>query len=331
MAVGSGIGASFGVSAETTYGTYVAPSRFFEARSFNIKKVQNVQPLSGIAAGRPAPAEEVVTTTAATANMQADVTRKGWGLMLAHLMGSSATPVQQAATAAYLQTHALGDNFGKYLTLQAGLSNTSGTVIPVTSLGSKITSAEFSCGVDELLQSTFEFDGRSYADTTPTLAAPSYSTANTPFHFGEMALKLGTFNSEAAVQGVRKVTVNVGRGQDTGRFYAGNSGLKSEPIWNEYAMITGSVEVDLVNKADFLDRYTGHTSTSLVWEFVGPTAIASTYFPTFRITLPKVYFNGDVPEVGGPDVLKSTIPFTAFYDPTNGLATSQYMSTDTAI
>lgn len=330
MAVGSGIGASFGVAAETTYGTYVAPARFFEARSFNVKKVQNVQPLTGIAAGRPAPAEEVVTTTAATGSMQADVTRKGFGLLLAHLMGSSSTPVQQAATAAYLQTHVFNDNYGKSLTLQAGLPSTGGTVHPMTALGSKIVSAEFTCGVDELLQSTFDFDGRAFTEAQ-ALVAPSYTVGNTPFHFGEMSLKLGTYASEATVQGVRKVTVNISRGQDTGRFYGGNAGLKSEPIWNDYAAVTGSVEIDLVTKADFLDRYTGHTSTSLVWEFVGPTAIATTYFPTFRISLPKVYFNGDVPDVSGPDVTKATIPFTAFYDTTNGLATAAYQSTDTAV
>ncbi len=330
MAVGSGIGASFGVSAETTYGTYVAPARFFEAKSFSVKKVQNVQPQMGVAAGRPAAVDEVVTTTAATGNLQGDVLRKGMGLLLAHGFGSSTSPVQQAATIAYLQTHAVGDNAGKYLTLQGGLPGVGGTVNPVTSLGSKITSMEFSCGVDEILSMNVDFDGRAFSEASG-LATPSYTAANAPFHFGEMSLKLGTFGAEAVVQGVRKVTVKIERGQDTGRFYAGNAGLKSEPIWNEFVKVSGSIDIDLVTKADFIDRYTGHTSTSLVWEFVGPTAIISTYFPTFRISCPKVYFSGDVPDVGGPDVLKATIPFEAFYDVTNGLASAQYMSTDTAV
>ena len=42
----------------------------------------------------------MVTTTAATGSIQTDVLRKDFGLLLAHLMGSTATPVQQAATAA---------------------------------------------------------------------------------------------------------------------------------------------------------------------------------------------------------------------------------------
>ncbi|MCF6376899.1 phage tail tube protein [Nocardioides KLBMP 9356] len=330
MAVGSGIGSSVGLAAESAYGTYAAPTRFIEARSFNVKKVQNTAPQSGVAAGRPAAVDEVVTTTAATGQIQADVLRKGFGLLLAQLMGSSATPVQQGATAAYLQTHVLGDNFGKSLTMQAGLPNVGGTVIPITATGCKITQAEFSCAVDGILGATFDFDGKTWTDAQ-ALTAPSYTAANAPFHFGEMSVKLGTYGSEAAVQGVRSVSLTIARPQDTGRFYAGNAGAKAEPVWNDFAAVSGTLEVDLVNKADFLDRFTGHTSTSLVLEWVGATAIATSYYPTLRFSVPKVYFNGDVPEVGGPDVLKASIPFTAFYDTTNGLVSAAYISTDTAL
>lgn len=329
MAIGSGLGSSIGVATETTYGTYVAPARFYEARSFNVKKVQNVAMQEALAAGRPAPTDEVVTTTAATGAVSVDVQRKGIGLLLQHLTGSTTAPVQQGTTTAYLQTHAFGDNFGKYLTLQAGLPNTSGTVTPVTATGSKIMQAEFSCEVDGLLQASLEFDGRLWSDAQ-ALSAPSYTAGNAPFHFGEMSVKVGTFGSEAVVQGVRSASCTIARAQDTERFYAGNSGLKSEPVWNEYAEVSGDLEVDFVNKADFVDRFTGHTSTSLVLEWVGPVAIAATHFPTFRIRVPKVYFSGDVPEVGGPDVLRATIPFRGLYDLTNGLASFEYMSTDTA-
>lgn len=330
MPIGSGLGASVGVAAESTYGTYAAPTRFIEALSFNVKRVQNAAAQSGIAAGRPAAADEVVTTTAATGQIKGQVLRKGWGLLLAQLMGSSAAPVQQGATAAYLQTHTLGDNFGKSLTLQAGLPNVAGTVLPQTATGCKITQAEFSCAVDGILEATFDFDGKTWTDAT-SLAAPSYTAANAPFHFGEMSVKVGAVGSEASVQGVRSVSLTISRPQDVGRFYAGNSGTKSEPVWNEFAAVSGTLEVDLVNKADFIDRFTGHTSTSLVLEWVGSTAIATTYFPTLRFTMPKVYFSGDLPEVGGPDVLKASIPFMAFYDPTNGLVSANYISTDTAL
>lgn len=330
MAIGSGLGSSVGLVAEVTPNTYVAPTRFLSAQSFNVKKVQNVAAVTGLAAGRAAPVDEVVTTTAATGQLKAQVLRANWGLLLAHLTGSSTAPVQQGATAAYLQTHAWTDNYGKSLTLQGGIPLAAGTVVPKTATGCKITQAEFSCATDGILEATIDFDAMAYTEAQ-SLAAPSYTASNAPFHFGEMAVKLGTFASEASVQGVRAVNLTISRPMDTGRFYAGNAGVKSQQVWNDFASVTGTLEVDHVTAADFNDRFTAHTSTSLVLEWVGTTAIAATHFPTIRFTMPKVYFGDHHGEVSDAGVPKASIPFTAFLDTTNGLLTATYMSTDTAI
>lgn len=330
MAYGSGLGASVGLVAESVFGTYVPPTRHFPAKSFNVKKVQNVLPVSGIAAGRTAEPDEVVTTTAATGQLQADVLRKDFGLLLAHLMGSTATPVQQAATAAYLLTCTVGDNYGRSLTLQGGFPNAAGTVVPKTATGCKITQAQFSCSVNGALEATFDFDAKSYTEAQ-ALAAVAYTANNiTPFHFGEMGIRLGTFNSEATVQGVRAVNLTIARPQDTERFYGGNGGTKSEPIMNGMLGVSGTLEVDHVTVADFNDRFVNHTSTSMVLEWVGTTAIASTYYPTVSFQMPKVYFGDGFGEVSGPEIVKASIPFTARLDLTNGQLIAKYMSTDTA-
>jgi hypothetical protein len=271
-----------------------------------------------------------VTTEAATGQLVAEVQRAGFGLILKHLTGSTTSPVQQAATTAYLQTHAWGDNTGLSLTGQMSTPATGGTAHPWTGLGGKITGVEFSCAVNELLKATVDLDFKKVVETE-TLATASYTAGNMPFHFGEMAVKLGTFASEASVTGVRGVSVKIERPQDTEMFYAGAAGLKAQPVWNEFLNISGTIEVDLVTKADFIDRFTGHTSTSMVLEWVGTTAIASTYYPTFRIVLPKVYFSGDVPSVDGPDVVKASVPFKAMLDTTNGICTAYYQSTDTTV
>lgn len=332
MAVGSGIGASFGTVPEVTWGTQLAVTRWLAGRSFSIEKQQEVQAISGVAAGRFAPPDEVVTSESGTGKWEGQLTQTQFGLWLQHLMGSSAAPVQQAATTAYLQTHNWGDNFGKGLTCQMGTPNAAGTANPVTGVGGKITKAEFSCGVNETLAANFEFDFKQYTEV-PALAAPSFVTANQlPFKFNQMSVKLGTFASEAAVQGVRKVTASIARPMDVERKYAGNAGLKSEQIYNGMdGVIGGSLDVDLVTKADFMDRWVNHTATSLVWEFVSTTAIASTYFWTWRLTLPRVYFGAGLSSVDGPDVIKGPVPFTAFQDPTNGFAKLEYMSTDVAV
>ena len=40
MAIGSGLGSSFGFSRESTYGTYVAPTKFLRAKSYTISRTQ---------------------------------------------------------------------------------------------------------------------------------------------------------------------------------------------------------------------------------------------------------------------------------------------------
>jgi hypothetical protein len=325
MAIGSGLGAQLGISAETTYGTFVAPAKFIEFTKEGLVLKKTTAQSAGIAAGRllPLSSRRVVTQTEGSGTIDLEVTNKAMGLLLQALMGTTVTPVQQGATAAYLQTHTLADTAGKSLTIQKGVPLTSGTVTDKTFLGCKVTSAEFSCEVGQMLTASYEFDAKA-CDETQTLATASYPSMS-PFHFGEMALKTGTFGTEAARDGIRKVSCKIERPQAVDRFYAGQSGTKKEPISNDQVKITGSLEMDYVDTV-LDDLHTSDAATSLVWEFVGPL-IASTYFETFRITLPAVKFDDAPPVVDGFGVVKPTLTFTGLYDGTNQ-PKIEYISTD---
>ncbi|MCG0061740.1 phage tail tube protein [Streptomyces tricolor] len=328
MAIGSGLGAQLGIAAESTYGTFVAPTKFLEFTKESLALKKTTAQSTGIASGRlmALSARRVVTRKEVSGSIDLEVTNKGQGLLLQALMGTSVTPVQQGATAAYLQTHTLADTAGKSLTVQKGVPLTSGTVTDKTFLGCKVTSAEFSCEVGGMLTATYEFDGKD-CDETQTLAAASYSNMS-PFHFGQMAVKSGTFGAETALDGIRKVSVKIERPQDTERFYANQAALKKEPITNDLVRITGTLETDYVSTA-LDDLHTSDAATSLVWEFVGPN-IASTYFETFRITLAAVKLDEGPPVVDGYGVVKPTFNFTALYDGAN-LPKIEYISTDTAL
>lgn len=332
MAVGSGIAGSFGVAAESTYGTYVAPSRFFEVeRAVPGRRPKFVQG-GGVAAGQAfeRAALYVQTSRDADPSFEAEVRSKQFGLLLAHLLGSSATPVQQAATTAYLQTHTWGDNYGKSFTGQVGVPTLGGTVVPYSLMGCKILSAEFSCGVDELLQSKWELDAQDYSVLTG-LSAPSILTTPKPFHFGQMNVKVGTYGAETAQSGIRKVTLKIARPQRVDRQYAGGTGKKGEPIWNGRPAITGSIETDFLAQADFADRVQSGGAISLVWEFVG-VLIASTYYETIRFKLSATIFTAGDPDLAqGLDVVQPKFDFKAVTDDTNPPITVEYMSTDSAI
>jgi hypothetical protein len=328
MGIGSGLGGSLGVAVESVYGTYVAPTRFHEVNKANLKKVKNTAQGGGLAAGRFAQlgSRRVVTTMAGGGSVEMEVPNKGFGIILNHLFGGTVTPVQQGATAAYLQTHPIADNIGKFLTVQSGIPDTTGNVRPYSFIGSKITAIEFSCGVDELLIAKIDVDCRDVSEAQG-LASVSYIAGQAPRHFGQMGVKFGTFGAEAAVQGIRKVTLKISRGQAMDRFYANNLGLKSEPIMNDYVNVTGTFDADFVDKTILADRFAADSPTSLVWELIGPN-IASTFFETFRIRVPQIFLDGDTPDLDGPGIVSGSFAFTGQFDGTNPFVSAEYMSTD---
>lgn len=331
MAIGSGIAGSLGVAPEVTYGTYVAPTKFLEVNKVGLKKVKNIKQGGGLASGRFAQrgSRRVVTTNAAAGDIEMEVPNKGFGLILQALMGTTVTPVQQTTTPAYLQTHTLADNIGKMLTAQVGVPDLAGTVRPYTYLGCKVMAAEFSCGVDDLLMTKVTLDSRQVVESQ-TLAAPSYPTGLLPRSFPEMGFKWGTFGSEVAIQGVRKVTLRIERPQAGGRFYANNAGLKSEPIMNNWVKVSGTIETDFVDKTLFADRFAADGSASMIWEFVGPL-IAGTFFETFRVRVPMVFLDTDTPTLDSIDIVNPSFSFTAQDDGTNPFVSIEYMSTDTTV
>jgi hypothetical protein len=333
MAVGSGLGGQLSIKAETVFGTYVAPDKHLVgylkgSPRFEPNRTQGGGLYAGEAAVRGA--RYVETTRSASGSITVEVSRKQAGIILAHMLGSSSSPVQQAASIAYLQTHTLNaDQLGKSLTIQVGVPQTDGSVRAYTFLGSKIQKATFSCGVDEILTCDVEVDCRDLTEAQ-TLVTASYPTGAEPFHFKEMAVKLGTYASEASVTGVRKATLVIERPLKTDRFYAGAAGLKAEQITNGAVTISGTLEVDFVDKALFVDRFIANTSTSMVLEWVGPI-IVSTYAYAFRFKLPQVFFTGDTPVLEGADVVNMSIPFEAKYDGTNAAVIAEYMSTDVTV
>jgi hypothetical protein len=333
---GSGLSGSLGLAPEVTYGTYVAPTRHIEvAGKIGLKKVKNTKVSQGLAAGRQVPlaTRRKVITKAGGGSFPIEVASKGFGLLLNQLIGGTVTPTQQGITTAYLQTHQLTstqDVAGKYLTLQAGVPDAGGTVRPYTFLGSKVTAMEFSCGVDEYLTAAVDVDCRDVTEAE-TLVAPSYSATAEPFHFGQGTVKIGsTVGGAAAIQGVRKMSLKIERKMATDRFFYGNGGLKSEPLLNDFAGLSGSLDVDFITKADLADRFADDTQFALIWEFTGDL-IEDTYYDLIRFTLPACFLDDETPQVDGPDLVKTPYKFTVLNDGTNAPVKVEYISTDTTL
>ena len=332
MAIGAGLGGQCGVAPETTYGTYVAPTRWLEVESAPFEFAPQFTETSGIAAGRTGmlASRRQATTRQGSGSLALEVTTTKMGLLLQQLMCTTVTPVQQGATPAYLQTHTLnGDAAGKSMSVQVGIPRTNGTPDAYTYVGAKVTKGSFSAGVGETLKASLELDVRDMA--TQTLSAATIPTL-TPFHWSQAALKIGTtYGSEAAVDGVSEVSIDIERKMKVDRFYMSSSAsIKSEPITNDLVEVSGTIKADYLDKATFVDKFLGNTGFSLVWEFVG-AQISGSYYETLRFKLPKVFLDGAVPQLEGLDVVSGEFPFKAYLDGTNPHAVIEYISIDTVV
>lgn len=332
MAVGSGLGGFAGVAPEASYGSLVAPTRFWEVESAAIKKEKHVTQGTGLGAGILVDrgARRVIPTQAVKGDIKADVLANGFGLMFAHALGSTATPVQQGTTTAYLQTHTLGDNRGLSLSAQIGIPDLGGVLHPYNFSGLKITDLELACAVDQLLTVTATIDGRA-TDETEALATPAFALGD-PYHFGQMGVSVGaTTSALVAVDGVHGFNVKLARPQNVARFYANGGGLKEEPITDGKIAITGILDADFVNKADFADRFSADTPFALQVSFTGAAIGTSGSNEYLHITLPECYLDTDTPTLPGPAVVTTGYNFTALYDGTNNPFTLALMSSDTAV
>lgn len=330
MGAGSGISSQLGIAPESTYGTYVAPTKFLRVDKESLQDKPTWAQGKGAGAGLllPLATRRVRTVVQGEGSLELDVTSNGMGLLLQTLMGSSSS-AQQASSTAYLQTHTLGDPQGKSLTIQKGVPQTDGTVKAFSFLGCKVAGASFTYEVDKTLSASVDIDAREL-DEQQTLAVASYTNAARPFVGTDTGIKVGDYGAEGAVTGVTKATVKIERPMKTDRQYFGQNGRKAEPIINDFAKITGTISADFVDKADWHDRFEADDLFSLVLEAVGPVAIESTYFPTFRITLPGCYLTGSTPTNEGLDVVNGDFPFECLYDGTN-YPKIEYLTSDTAI
>lgn len=325
MAVRSGLSAQAGWGKETTYGVSATPTKFLPSGAFNLDLVQNYAQGQGLTPGDFGPrlSQNVLTTLGGTGTLPMDVQNKDMGLLIQALMGTTVTPVIQGSGPAYLQTHTLADPFGKSLTMQMAFAQQlDGVVKPYTGLGGKVLSGQFTWTPGDPLKASFGLDFKQIVEST-ALASASYSTGLSPFSSqggsaGGFNVRMGTFGSETAVDGITQAECTITRGSKTDRYYANAAGLKAEPILNDAStsVIAGTLTADYYNKTQIADLWASGATTSLVMESLGTLLNASFYY-TFRVTVPTVRFMGDTPNVAGPDVINTAYPWVWLYDGTN--------------
>jgi hypothetical protein len=343
VTIPAGLGTTLGVSQEATFGTELAPSRWFmieASEGFELKK--NIVQSKALHGGLfELGTRRVVPTSEAVGKFKLDVTDKQMGILFKNMLASSAVATQQGTSAAYLQNHTPGITvLGQSLCFQKAVPATpSGTIQPFTYAGCKVTDWTLSCKVDGILELDLSLDSVK-EDTSFAYSAPSF-VASHPFHFAQGAVLLGgtvsttsgvmTISGGAApVALVTSVEIKGARKLDVKRFGIGQA-LKAEQVEADFYEITGELEMEFANLADYYTAMAADTHQALQINFTGGV-IATGYNAFVNIGFASVAFDSSpvVASSVGPVVVK--VPFKALDDglgdPVIQIA---YQSTDTTV
>jgi hypothetical protein len=357
--VGAGLSAQLGIAQETTPGTPVTVTRFYEFDSETMQQEKKTVQGVGLRAGGlfERSSRRVIGSWGAKGNIVMDFPMHKAGLLLQQMMGSfGATATAQGASAAYLQTHAPGSLAGKTFTMQVGKPTSGGTVEPFTYPGCKVTDWQLDCKLNEILKLTVGVDAwqelttgnpQNYASAGPALATASYTSGEAFFHFaqgtiyngGTLATSSGvtTLSSPTAAAKVSAASIKVTNPLDVNRFFIGSTGggssvgaVKGEQLENDFRKISGTLDVEFADLTSFYNTYAGDTTSTLELLFTGPT-IASTYDYTLSVLIPLIVYDGESPKVPGPGILTMAMPFEGLDNETDNQIQIQYQTTDTTV
>jgi hypothetical protein len=310
MAIGSGLGSQVQFGIETTYGTSVTPTVALEATSVGLDlQVESIMS-EGLRAGLRVQRGDrtVVNRKGVNGDIEMDVTSNAMARWLIHAMGDSRAigSIKTTPSAGvYLYTTRLGDPADlSSMTIQTGVADVGGNVRRMDAVGCFVT--EF--GLSNEIEGT------------------------EPLVFHQGAITVG-----GTAVPLKSYELSVTHGYDVERYQINSTSLKSRPIINAKDEITLTLEMDFDGTAggatwatsDFVSKFRAGTKvTDIIGTWTGGTAIASTYFPYLKATVPQAVITSATPTIDGPEIVALTVELMATDDGTNQPLTLEYQSSE---
>lgn len=322
MALPTGLAAQAGFAEESTHGTYTAPTRFLEFLSESIKMDVARYESKGLAAGR-----RVLTSDrwqAGNKTVAGDVSHelgdRGFGLLLKHCFGGSAVtqPASGSDPTVYDNTLTV-DNLPTGMTVQVGRPDNSGTVRPFSYLGGMVTGFEIAAKVGEIvgITTTWNFQDE---DTSQTLGTASYPSGQELLVATGASLSIAS--SDVPVTDWSLKGTNVLKAD---RFKLG-SALRQQPLEADLRDYTVDLTAFFPDLTAY-NRFVNGTEAALVLTAQG-SVISNSYYYSLVATL-NVRFDGDTPNVSGPDELMQPLKAKVI-DAGSGGISVVYRTTDSA-
>lgn len=304
---------SIGIGVESTYGTGVTPTRWFEYIDESLDFNKNIKQGAGLRVGARVDrsARRVVTTADAGGDFSAECTSKGMGLLWQACLGSGVSTLVSGST--FQQVFTLADAPSS-LTVQKGLPQLGGTVDAYTFLGCMVNGFELTFANDDILKLKATVDAKDITTGT-AYTAPSYATTPNLFQFANATLQTGALTAPTAtalaaggtpVADVRGGSCAVAHNMKTDRFNIGGAGRKAKPTVGKRG-ITGKLDIEY-DSTTFRDAYLGDTPINLVLTYTA--GALSTGVETLQLVIPEIKFDSELPKTNGTDLILQGMSFT---------------------
>lgn len=334
-----------GLSKEATYGTAVAPSRFFEADS-TLKEEISTEQSPGMRPGtRVARADRrVEVKRECSGEITLDATTVGLGYFLSAFFGKS-TIEKIGATAAYQQVHTLKTtDWSPSYTVQQGIPRLGSSVTDAfTYSGAQCSTLSLEAAADAILTLTTGWVARELT-LEQAYAAPSYPAALDLFTFVHGSVAIGgeafiaptatTLASAGdALADVTEFSLELDNGLDSNGFNLGGGGRRTRPAaytGGKDDAISGSFTVEYTGR-EFVDAYLAQADLSAILTFEGPTEIATGVKPVLQFAVPLIRLNGDLPTGNGGEVITVQHEFTGLTPAAGEPIYAVYRSLDTSL
>lgn len=320
----SGNDSRLGIAKESTYGTRVAPTRFFPFNSedFGFDFNRYFSPALGVGRWvRPS----VTTTKGGSGSFNGDIPTTGFGYILDGLHGNTVTPVQDGATISYTQTHTLDTPPSKSFSVQVQTPPvTTSTLLPQDLTGVMFGGIALSWSAGGVLKWSVPTVVQNL-DTTQSLATYTPPSAWTVLSFAGGSLSIGG-TPITDITGDGSLTIGFNLRDDA--FALGTTGLMAKPVETDRPTATGTFTSDFNDMTHF-NRVVNNTVADVVLKFEGAT-IASTFKYTMQVTVPQCVFTSPRPNVDGPGPVSQTVNFSSAPS-TSGPPVILYRSTDTVL
>lgn len=325
MAVPSGLGSQIGFAEEVTFGTAVTPDRFFEYNSESLKYDKEHIASAGLLAGSRFQRRWVAGREGVAGDVEFEILPNGFGLLSKYMLGAVATTTPAGATNARLQTATVGDMDDKSLTCQVGRPNIDGTVDPYTYSGCKVAQWELSLEANGVAMIKLTLDGQKEVTTT-SLATADYPDENFLLSWADANAYIKINDVE---YNINKITLTGDNSLKTDRYAIGSPYKLKQIEGAALRAYGGTIDLEAYAGLTPYNLFKDGTEVEVHALFSG-AEIESGFNYSVDVTITKVRFDGDTPNVAGPDVLAQSMPFVVL-DPLDGNSpiTIETQNTDT--